>query len=87
MADIHKWKDAEWKQGDVVIACQIISHDAPRGSLEPLPADWRRVLEEINKQFPRFLPSRSAGCPSTCPFTGEPVTRFATVEFFTIKGA
>jgi hypothetical protein len=86
-ADIDKWKDAPWQGVDVVVACQIISHDASAGSLETLPPDWREVLEEIDRKFPRLLPPRSVCCPSISSISGKPVDRFATIEFFTIWSA
>lgn len=84
--DLEKWKHVRWEQEDVVVAGQIISHDAPGGSQEPLPETWRHVLDEIGQRFPRFVPTRSVGCPAVCPATGRPLTRFATIEFFTVKG-
>jgi len=84
--DLNKWKDAPWKKGDVVVACQLISHEAEAGSLEPLPANWREVLEEVNKQFPRVVPPRSVRCRSVCPDTLKPIERYATIEFFGVPG-
>lgn len=84
--DLNKWTETPWKEGDVVISGQIISHDAPGGSLEPLPENWLQVLNDISEKFPRFLPSRSVGCPAICPFSGQAINRFATIEFFTARG-
>src|SRR5262249_11596526 len=78
-ADLHKWKKASWLPGDVVVACQIISHEAEGVSTEPLPLEWRQVLDDIHSEFPRFLPPRSVGYPSITPLKKKTVTRFATI--------
>lgn len=83
--DLHKWKETRWLPGEVVVACQIISHEAEVSSSEPLPVSWREVLDTIDQTFPRYLPPRSVGHPCVCPRTGKSISRFVTIEFFTIQ--
>ena len=85
--DIEKWRQAPWKPADVVVACQIVAHDAEENNYEPLPQNWRTVLDEIHAGAPRFLPTRSVQYRSFSPTSGALINRFATIDFFTIYGA
>lgn len=86
-ADIAKWRDAEWQDGDIVVACQIVAHDAPADSYDPIPTNWKAVLDDIATTAPRFLPTRSVGCRAFSPDAGEPINRYATIDFFTVRGS
>jgi hypothetical protein len=85
-SDIAKWRNARWQNGDVVVACQIIAHDALADNFEPIPQNWRNILDRIHVDSPRFLPTRSVGFRTFSPEAGEHINRYASIDFFTIFG-
>jgi hypothetical protein len=82
--DIEKWSAVKWEDGDIVLACQIVAHDAEEGCRDALPDTWQAVLDKIHAEHPRFVPTRSLCYPAIIPDARGIVHRFATIEFFTV---